>query len=504
LYVYKHTSLVLAIIGLSMVMLSFILGGVAVLDAFILLLVPAFMIYVFSLYHEWPDFHRHTKIALILMFVCLALAFISKSRFTLFIIDDNYHTAKIVAYSIKNDFDKKLEYVIPLRGWKQYADARYFYLDYIECLWGLLWRLTGWEFSLVLLQGLPILLLWKQLVNYLQDEGVKRFAGPLGLATVLSMQVLWCQLGSGYIDAMVGLCVALVLVGCYRILGFPERASNFPELIALAFISSVTLNLKLPMTPVGVFGLAVAYWYSFRHLSRRQFFLVVLVSVAGLAYSCYHYFRVWQTMGHPLYPVIQVNAGKDVTHFNASDGGVMGGYFECHPIFAILDKLHMHFRAFYVLASWLFDYKYRAYVTPDPWVGGRGVLWTWLVCPTIFLTFCRMAVQPKRFRILMSRKSLILMLVILYVVGFNGTMVARFFLGFNIFIMAWALAKFGQKLEGLRNTNVAVLVVWLCVLLSFKSFWQAMNGVMFVKRNHSVLEEQRINFPVFVPPTSVP
>jgi hypothetical protein len=190
----EKISVVLCIIGVNAALLSFILGGVSFLDAGALALIPAFLFFLWSLFSNWDNETKDYCLSLILIILCIIFALFHKYQFEVGATDDGYHNAKIVAYSIKNSFQTKFQYISPQE------DERYFLVDSIESLWGIFWRWFHWDYIIVCLQAFPLLILWKILVTFFRQSHLKNSPALLAFLIVASMPILWCQQNSTYID----------------------------------------------------------------------------------------------------------------------------------------------------------------------------------------------------------------------------------------------------------------------------------------------------------------
>jgi len=491
----QRLAILFAVTALVSVQLSHILGGILILDSFVLLLIPAFLFFLVILLSAWPRATYDYRIALTLILFCLSLSLLSKSRFVVAYIDDNYHVAKIIAHAYENNFNILLQYIDP----DGELDWRLFYIDFVEVLWGVFYRWTRWDFIVVLLQALPILYVWKRLATFFSCENVK-MPNLLAVAVVLSLQLLWCQQGSGYNDSTVGMFVGLALIEMFIVLKHKGGANPFQSALSLACVCAAGMVSRSHGTPIGIIGSVVALTFAYRHLTRQQWGIILCVIMIGAGYLFSHHYDIWKEKGTPFYPY-WTGDWQGLWQSNSSDEGWLHGYYLSHPVYRMLKNHGITNHLFYVIPSWLIDYKFRSFITPDPFIGGRGLLWTYVVPPVLVLAGIELILK-KQWQTTFKQPVLwIAVVYVFYFIFYSGVIVARFAMGLDLFLLAWCLAWLARKCEGVtfpNRKNVYYGFITVCLLITLISFGHAIQGIYFFKKDQSFLSEQYRAFPNFI------
>ncbi|MBF0569598.1 MAG: hypothetical protein HQL18_02345, partial [Candidatus Omnitrophica bacterium] len=252
----------LTVAAFVLVQLSYLLNGVAFLDLGVLLLIPAFAVFAYGLFKEWLVESKDYCSGLMLLTSAVFFALLFKYRYAVGAIDDNYHTSKIVAVAVQNSYFSIMKY-------QEGGDARYYLINFVECIWGLLWRFLRWDYIVVLVQILPVFVLWKQLLAFFRNRGIKEVAGFLSVIIVLSMEIIWAQACSTYVDSIAGMVAALVLLKVADLLEFSDQRNLFNIMVA-AFLSTLCLITKSSMIFLAIFGLGVSLWYAVKTLTKKQ------------------------------------------------------------------------------------------------------------------------------------------------------------------------------------------------------------------------------------------
>ena len=154
----------------------------------------------------------------------------------------------------------------------------------------------------------------------------------------------------------------------------------------------------------------------------------------------------------------------------------------------------------YVLSSWLYDYK-LGLLSPGPITDvGNGLLWTYLVVPILVVALIVGILRIRKIKGFHPSAILLVFLVLFYYF-MDMSVVARFMLGFNIFIMAWAFAWIIGTIKETEWTLPSWLkttVICFMLLPALLSFFQAIKGAFFQYKVVSVLEGQRQLFPMYI------
>lgn len=375
-------SLILALTATSSVLISNVLGGVVFLDFFVLALIPSFLLFLCSILSKWNDESKEYVVAfsLLIAFICVAF-FLKFNSFTVGTIDDNYHSGKVAAFSLDNSFQSKLDYV------RDEKDFRNYFYDFVEIMWGTMYRFIRWDYIIVLMQSLPLLLLWSKLVNFFRNKQLTTIPALLATSVILSLQIFWCQQGSTYIDSTVGVLGGLTLLEIYDLLAYKHRRTFYP-ILGLAITSALCVLSKFSMVLLGFLGLSVSLSMAFKYLNLKKTFLIFLLLTPMLGYLINHHYYAWAVEGHFLFPWV----GTEDSWFTSDRSfgsnkmfeGYLHFYYTSHPLYGWLKDHGIMFKPAYVLASWLLDYRPFRYLTADPWFVGNGSLMTYVVGPVLF------------------------------------------------------------------------------------------------------------------------
>ncbi len=475
----KHVSLVLAVIAFCAVQLSFILNGVLVLDALALLLVPAFILF---LKHLLGNFRKETwdfQWSLVVLFLCLAVFLCLRSAFEIAASDDNYHVKKLVGYAFQNSFASQWLHPFHInKGHIAEFEVRMIFIGFVESVWGIFWRLLRWDFIIVLLQALPLVVLWHELLHFFRKKNVP-VAGVLALIIILTMQVLWVQQASGFIDSTTGVMGALALLGMYDVLSRRFQGLAWPRVLGLAAVSAMCLISKPFLMPLALAGIVVAL-VACRRLAAKAVVAVLMVVVLGCGYLMVHMNNVASLTGNPLFPL---KGGDNIIFYsrpkNVGFNGMLETFYRANPLNVKIHNLGIDVPALFVLSSWMMDYKYRPWVSPDPWIGGRGLIWTYVVIPVLGLALFR--------RIDIGHpKVLIFVIIAGYILFMDGAILTRYALAIEIFIIAWALAWAWQFLEGAfpRRPAVQVAFVSLMAVFALMNYYATLDGDTLPKKHY--------------------
>jgi hypothetical protein len=465
-------------IGISAVQISYIFDGIRFLDLGVLLLIPAFLFFIIWLLQEWTSESKDYCVGLTILAFAVVIALLLKYKFQVGTIDDTYHTGKIIAYSIKNSFYTKFQVV---GGGSEGGRSL---IDFIENIWGLAWRFIHWDYIIVLIQILPVFILWRQLVEFFRNRKFDQFSGFLSAIIILNMQIIWAQACSTFIDSVTGIIAAVTLLKIADLLSLPKSRS-FYNIMTTAFLSALCLLPKPILIPLSVFGLSVSFWFALTRLSKKEIFITVLTMLPSLGYFIKHYFCIWVRYGTLFYPWV---------------GGGSPGSLATLPAGYYMGKHFFNFKPLYVFSSWLYDYR-LGFVTPSPTADvGNGLLWTYLVVPILAIA---LIVSIFRIRQIKSFNPSVLILVflVLFYYFVDGSVVGRYVLGFNIFIMAWALAWILGRIKNIgwaRPLWFNMTAGCLALLLAGMSFFQAIKGAFLQYKVVSVLEAQRQVFPKYI------
>ncbi len=495
---YSRIAVFLGVIAIVSMQISRVLGGIIFIDVFALLLIPAFIFFLMDLLRIWPKESWDYKIAFVLVWVYLGITFFSRSHLEVALVDDNYHLAQTIAQSYRNSFYTPLQYIYP----DGRLDERLFYCSFIESLWGVFYRWIRWDFIIVLLQGLPLVFLWKRVAHLLQCEGVSKAPYILSWIVILSLQVFWCQQGNGYNDSTAGIISGLALVELFVLLKHRGGQNLWMCILLLVSCASLTMISRLHLLPLGIICLSAALIYAFKYLNRKQLLVIMAIALIGLAYIISYYCFILGIKNESFMPK-ELNSLGTLKARSDIFTGWMGGYYLSHPAYLILKDLGFRQGIFYVVPSWLIDYKFRPFITPDPFIGGRGVIWTYLVIPVLLLALIKNIKAGQFVKKLIQPVGIILVIYILYYLFDPACIVSRFMLGFELFLLAWCMAWAAKTVEHSPSSKMKllyypVIILMLCVVS--KNFSQAISGCSMRDKKLSVLAEQYRIFPHFVNP----
>ena len=286
----------LFILAVSAIQISYIFDGIGSLDFGVLLLIPAFLFFILWLLYELTSESKDYAVGLALLTFAVVTACLLKYKFQVGTIDHAYHTFKVVAYSIKNSFAAK--FLI------SHQDERFYLIDFIEDVWGLAWRYIHWDYIIVLIQILPVFVLWRQLVEFFRNRKVIQFSGFLSTIIILSMQNIWTQTGSTLVDSLTGIIAALTLLRIADLLGCPQSRSRF-NIMTTAFLSTLCFLPKPSLVFLAVLGVGVSLWFSLTRLSKTHVFLTILTLLASLGFCIKHYCSVWAQKGTPFLSMVR-------------------------------------------------------------------------------------------------------------------------------------------------------------------------------------------------------
>ncbi len=475
-----------AVLAIVSIEISYILGGVRWLDAAVYLLIPAIVFFIAYLFLRMPQEVNDYRVSLVLMFVLLGISIAYKYNVVIGYHDDNYHIFKMIAHAVNNNFFSMWH--VPF---EYHSDTRFYFIDIVESLWGLLWRGLKWDFIVFMTQALPLLVIFYELMNFFRRFGVRHVAGCLSLVVLMSAQIFWSQQGSGFLDGIVGTFTLLTLLGLYNILVYPQQVT-FYRLLGLALVSGLCINSKFTMIPVGFLGLGACLWSLERGNFRPwQRMWVITVSLLGVGYLFYFHLCTVIKVENPFFTYSlgwYSNACKDI--------------FYAFPCFDWVRNLGINFPFAYLLASWLFDYEFRGWVTVDPFFYGRGFLWTFFVFPGLVVLGVIFLLNWKRLASqFFHPKALIFLLIACYYLFFRGSVSTRYMLGIDSFVMTWVLAVVWRKFE-ISQSRIAYfskyLLCFIFMILAFTNFRKAADGDMYLRKKWSFVHEQFDSFPNYI------
>ncbi len=475
-------ALCLSFAAITALEFSYALGGINWLDALIFLLVPAFILLVIQLVLTCNTAARNYCVAFTILIACMGFTFFRLSPIEFGTVGDYYHISKVVALSIKNNFfiqyqifDKTM--MTPLIS------------DFVESIWGIFWRWTQWDFIIILLQALPIILLWQQLVRFFQKQNITTLQGPLAVVVILSLEALWCQQGSPYIDSIVGMLIGINLLLCYDFLT-PPYERRFSYLAGLVFVSGLCLVAKPTGICVAILGSTIAFALGFRYLNTREKVRLPLVLLPSLVYFFSHQVQIQKQTGNFLHPFVD-----NTNTFNFFDTYTQ--YYTPLMFYSWIRDHAFGFKPLYVLSSWLSDYKLDSYITPAPYIRGNGLVFTYLVIPTLIVWLFRHKNTFKK-TLWKDPRLFIFAVIFLYYYTFPGSIDMRFSLGYNILILSWCLSYLGQYLEKWRFTRLKPLsvgILCLLVLMSVGNYFDGIRNWRFERHILSPLAVQKGIFP---------
>jgi len=498
--------LILAVIAFLSVELSFMLGGISFLDALIFLLVPAFLLMFWRMISQWEKETKDYCVSFILLVTLISFSLLFKYRFEVGTIDDNYHTAKIVAYSIDNNVSSKFKYIMK-------SDHRFYMIDFIESIWGIFWRWIRWDFVIVVLQSLPLLLLWRQLVIFFRKQKILSVPAFLATSVILSLQIFWCQQGSTYIDSTVGAAGALVLLLIYDLLSFKEDR-NFNKILGLTLASCFCILSKISFVVLAFLGIGVSLYMAIKYLSYKKIILLTGVIAFAVGYLFFHQYHIFTKEGNFFYPYIwwfgedtknqsfvEMLKGMMGSNANHAFKGHLHFYYRAHPLYAWVRDNAFGFKPLYVFVSWLMDFSIDQTVTPDPYIKGNGLLWSYFMVPTLLVASFFNIRRIFKFKSWLRPNILIFCVLAFYYYFFDGSIVPRFMVGFHVFILAWSLAWLFKKIESLPcqfRRYIHPSLVGAIFALSFVSNFAAVDTALLHRKFFSVLTLQRKIFPKYI------
>ncbi len=476
----NQISLILAVIAFCAVQLSYVFGGLRWLDIFCYLLIPAFLLSFSKLIIDFKTESWDYRISFILLSVAIAVSLFFRLNIEIATIDDNYHVKKLVSFALSNDYGSQMRYF--LDGDKTY-EVRVFLFGFIESIWGLFYRYLRWDFFVVLLQAFPLFILWKQMMTFFRKNGVVQLSGIFSLAVILSLQVYWTQQGSGYIDSTLGVMAAVTLFLMHDLINRNCKKNIFTKVLALACVSSCALISKKTMLLIGGAGMLTAFWICIRNFKGFKFTVIGLVLCMGLAYTIIHVYNTWALTGNPLFPHPIVGV-KDTIYggegFAASGfEGNWQTFYRANPLSVKIYEKGLNYKLLFVLSSWIMDYKYREWITPAPFVGGRGVLWSYLVLPVIFLMGLNALWRIGSFKFRFNPNWLFLFIFFIYIYCLDVSILARFMLGIDTFIFAFCLMWLWKRIEENKIVLISKLRFFLALAIlafAFGSYYCSVDG----------------------------
>lgn len=480
---YGSWAFFFAFIAITAVELSYVLGGLNWLDPVALLLIPAFILLIIQIVSVCNAETKNYCVAFTILIACLLFSFFHLSGIEIGTVGDQYHISKAVAFSIKNSFFTQLQYGA--------LDPQFYISDFIESLWGVFWRWTQGDFSIVLLQALPIILLWQQLTRFFEHQKIKAFQGILATVVVLTLEILWAQQGSPFIDSIVGIFIGINLLLCYTCLS-PPYERRFSNLAGLAFVSGLCIISKPTGLCVGVLGLTIALVLGFRYFSTlREKILLPMIALPSLVYFLYHQIQVFNQNGSFFYPFVNFNNPSrviDVTYPQLYDPLMFGAWIK---------EYAFNFKPLYVLSSWLSDYKMDSYITPAPYIRGNGLVFTYFVLPTLVLWLFqhKNIIKNKWWK---DPRLSIFAAIFIYYYSFEGSIDVRFALGYNIFILSWCLSYLFLCLQewGLKWFKaLPTIIICLLLVMSVGSYCDGIRGKRFEPHLISPFAIQKEIFP---------
>ncbi|MBF0384957.1 MAG: hypothetical protein HQL27_03705 [Candidatus Omnitrophica bacterium] len=471
----------LVIIGLSCVQISYIFNGINWLDYGFLFLIPALLLFSVKLLRESIQETKDYCLGLGLLAVAVFLTLNLKYKFQVGTIDDNYHTYKVVAFSIKNSFFSKMQ-IFPIRD-----EVRMFFMDFTENIYGIAWRIFRWDFIIVLFQSLPVFVLWRELVDFFRKRNVVGYPGFLSAVIILSMQIIWSQASSTYVDGITGVIAALTLLKLSDLLSFPS-SRNFYNISVTAFLSALCLLTKVSSVFLALFAIIICFWISLKSLKPKEILLAFLILVPSLGYCFKHYISIWLLKGSPFYPMLGYKA-FETFHLTGKDGICSQCYNASLP----------DFKPIQIINSWIKDYQ-LGFVTADPWDVGNGLLWVYFVLPVLIIAFGLSIFNFRKMK-LFTPSTLILLFIFLFYFLFDCSVAKRFMIGYNVFIMAWAFVWVITKFKSWRwcfpNWLIAAGILFLFIP-SWLSFSQSIKGALYQNKVVSVLQAQKQLFPKYI------
>lgn len=490
---FQRLAFIFVFLAFSGVQVSYMLNGLAWLDYGLWLIVPAFILFIADLFLFVRSRPYSYGVMFFVVLAGITYGMYYKAQFILGIMDDNYHNAKIIAACMDNAFFSKWRYLLPIE------DMRFYLPDFLESLWGLSWRWTQSDFVIIVVQALPLLLLWRMLTSYFERRGVRWASALLATAVVLSLQPFWSQIGSTYIDSTAGVVGAVTLLLMDEVLLFQGKRP-LQLLAGLAFAAGICLVIKASVLLIGLTGLVTAFWFVLHQPVRWKKFLVIGLAIPSLVYLIYHQLGVWILKGDPFYPlnIHQANQGFDGYYYY---------YYHTSSLNEWIRNYAGALKPLYILAGWVSDCNGCRSITPDTWSKGNGLVFAYFVIPVFscvlfwgIRNFAKIFFAPGSFRI--SPHIILPALVIFQYWIFDGSPGERFMLAYNTLILAWCLACIWRHLEQRESrwSRLASGVMNVIVLvMAAASYWQTLPGVVSA-RNHDkrMLKAQYLAFPDYI------
>jgi len=480
-----YWALLLSFIAITAVEFSYVLGGLNCLDSLLFLLVPAFILLVIQIVSTCATETLNYSVAFAILVACITLSLFRLSAIEFGSVGDQYHLMKTVAFSIKNNFAIQFQ---------SSSSVVIYVSDIVESIWGIFWRWTQWDFVIILLQALPIVLVWQQLVWFFQKQNVTAFAGPLATVVVLTLKILWCQQGSPFIDSTVGMFIGIILLLCYSYLT-PPYERQFINLAGLVFLSGLCLISKPTGICVAILGLTVAFILGFRYLNPREKAGLSLIFLPSLAYLIYHQIQAQIRTGNIFYPYINNTVGLSNSNYQYKE------YYAPLPFHSWVRDHAFNFKPFYILLSWLSDYKQDHIISPAPFYRGNGLVFSYFVIP-IFVLWAFQHKNIFKKELWKDPRIAIFIVIFLFYYFFPGSIDARFAVGYNIFILAWCLTYFWQCMESCRNWPKPIPTIIICLMfwMSAYTYQDGILGSLYERKILSPLLIQKEIFPQFETP----
>ncbi|MDE2215245.1 MAG: hypothetical protein KGJ61_09055 [Candidatus Omnitrophica bacterium] len=467
------------VLGFSCIQISYIFDGVWFLDlAGISLLVPAFLFFIAGLLGESMSASKDYCIGLTVLACAAAGMLAAKYKFEVGTLDDAYHTIKVVAFSIRNGFPS----IIQIYNSHTHNDPRLCIIGFVESVWGIAWRYVHWDYIIVLIQILPVFVLWRQLVDFFTNRKTGRYAGFLSAVIILSMQIFWYQACSTMVDGITGIIAGVALLKTADLLGCPQRR-GFYTIAAAAYAGALCLLPKPSLIPLAVLSLGVSLYFAFTYLGWKEKLITVLAVLPALGYFIKHYVSVRMLKGTFFYL-----AGVPRGIFNSAFGrGEVTGQF---PIYD--QKFFGHFKLFYLLSSWMTDHRYFDV--------GYGLLWSYLVVPILIIALITGILKLRRTR-KFHPPAIIFIFLCCYYYFLDISVSPRLMLGFDIFIMAWAFDRGIGFIESSKWTVPSWLKLtgaFFMLAAALLEFYKGDGVREYQYKLVSVMEAQKQLFPKYI------
>lgn len=482
-----------AFVALTAVELSYVLGGINWLDALAFLLVPAFVLLLIQIILTFNAETKNYCVAFTIFAACLVFCLFRLSSIEFGTVGDTYHVTKLVASSIKNDFSTQFQV---FNG--PTPSIQIFGSDFVESLWGIFWRWKNWDYAIILLQTLPIVLLWQQLVRFFKKQNITTFPAPLATVVVLTLEMLWAQAGSPYIDSTVGVFVAITLLLSYDFLT-PPYERRFSHLAGLTFIAGICLIAKPTGIFVGLLGITVATALGCLHLNTAQKIRLPLIALPSLVYFICHQIQIQMRVGSFFYPFIDPANSLDMANANyAFNNQFYLPYYSGLLFFSWIRDHAAFLKPLFVPLSWLTDYKTDRVITPGPYIRGNGLVFTYFVLPTLTIWLFNHW-NIVRTKIWKDPRLSVFAVIFIYYFFFPGSIEVRYALGYNIFILAWCLSYLWQLIEQWHGHKwlkpLPAILICLMLWMSTLSYLDGIRGWRFEPKMFSFVMLQKKIFP---------